>query len=173
MNGKFLADHPKFAGFIQKAGVVISPVLETIGDVSGIHLLTTLGQAIDKFELPDGLKQQAKDILKQEMSENNELDGLVMADRANARELQKTALGQEDNFSKRFIYYLAGFSVVCGFAFIFCVTYIPVPKDNQRFADAMTGVLTTVVFGMIYQFFFGSSKGSKDKDGQISSLINK
>lgn len=93
-----------------------------------------------------------------------------LADVANARDMQKAALAQEDKFSKRFIYYLAGVSALLGFSYIFLVTFIELHPTNLRIADTILGVVIGTVFGTIFNFFFGSSKGSSDKNKIIESL---
>ena len=102
----------------------------------------------------------------------NELQA-YLADVANARDMQKSALSQSDVFSKRFTYYLAAFSVLAGFGYIFMITLIIIPKDNQRFADTILGVVISIVFGTIYNFFFGSSKSSSDKNELLKNLTEK
>jgi hypothetical protein len=98
------------------------------------------------------------------------MERLENEEMANARNLQIEALKQDDIFSKRFNYYLAGGSIFLGFIYVFCVTFIAVPEDSQRFADIGFGVISTVVFGQIYSFFYGSSQSSKNKDSIISDL---
>lgn len=144
-------------------------VLDTIGGVlpfpfsAGIKIVKSLVQ-----KHPD-LSVQAKDEFMKLALEFEQTEMKLMnEDRANARDLQKAALSQDDSFSKRFVYYLAGFSVVTGFIYIFCATWIEIPKENQRLADVMTGILTTVIFGSIFQYFFGSTKSSHDKTKMLA-----
>ncbi len=105
--------------------------------------------------------------------EINDIEQMYLNDTQDARKLQTSALSQDDKFSKRFIYYLAAFSVLAGFIYVYLVTYVSIPTANQRFADTMSGVLITTVFGTIYSFFFGSSKTSKDKSETIDKMIDK
>ena len=79
-----------------------------------------------------------------------------------ARDLQKVALQQDDKFSKRFIYYLAIFWSVVGASYIFFATFTKVV--NPKMADTVLGFLLGTIVATIINFFFGSSKGSKDKD---------
>ena len=97
---------------------------------------------------------------------------LYFNDVANARDLQKTALVQEDTFSKRFTYYLASFWSLVGASYIFLITFIEIPVANQRFADTVVGFLLGTVVAAVIQYFFGSSKGSNDKGNQIDAIIN-
>lgn len=101
----------------------------------------------------------------------HELEKLAFADLRDARALQAAALQQQDLFSKRFIYYFAiawSLAVMC---YIGAITFIPIPADNERFADTILGfVLGTIMAGM-FQFFFGSSSGSKLKNEMLSKLV--
>ena len=91
----------------------------------------------------------------------------------NARNMQVEALRQEDLFSKRYIYYLATFWSIVGVVYIFMITFANIPEDNVRFADTVLGFLLGTIVATIINFFFGSSKGSKDKHDSIHSLINR
>lgn len=96
-----------------------------------------------------------------------------LADVKDARDLQKVALQQEDKFSKRFLYYLTTGSLILGFAYIFFITFGHIPVANQRFADTILGVVISVIFGTVYSFFFGSSKGSKEKTEMLVKKTEK
>ena len=94
---------------------------------------------------------------------------LDLQDLADARSLQKDALNQDDIFSKRFIYYLS----IGVLTFVFLITialfFVDVPKDNKTIIDMIIGI----IFGgytSIMAFFFGSSKGSKDKADELKRL---
>lgn len=84
-----------------------------------------------------------------------------------ARDLQKVALQQDDVFSKRFIYYLAIFWSLTGAAYLFLATFTEVV--NPKMADTVLGFLLGTIISTIINFFFGSSKGSKDKTIQLSN----
>ncbi len=87
----------------------------------------------------------------------------ILNDINSARELQKVALNQSDRFSKHFIYYLAIAITLIAFAYIFLTSFYEIPENNKRFVDILTGgVIATI--STVVNFFFGSSKGSRDKD---------
>ena len=94
------------------------------------------------------------------------LIALDLENTKDARDLQKVALQQDDVFSKRFIYYLAIFWSVIGASYIFLATFSEVV--NPKMADTVLGFLLGTIVSTIINFFFGSSKGSKDK----SKLLN-
>ena len=92
----------------------------------------------------------------------------------NARNMQVEALKQDDIFSKRYVYYLATFWSLVAFVYIFLITFIDIPQNNIRFADTVLGFLLGTIVATIINFFFGSSKGSTDKQDIINQLkVNK
>lgn len=141
-------------------GKVAPAVLDTVGDA--FPPVKVLASLFDHELQVSGEDQKKFDELLAQY-ENEELK-YYLADVADARDMQKTALGQEDVFSKRFIYWLAGGSLFLAFIYIFVITFLIIPESNQRFADTILGVVISVIITTIYNFFFGSSKGSKDKD---------
>jgi len=138
--------------------------INIVGDVLPNNgVLGIVKNLISSSNLSEEDKQELTALtLEMERLENEEL--------ANARNLQIEALKQDDVFSKRFNYYLAGGSIFLGFIYLFAVTFLAIPSDSQRFADIGFGVISTVVFGQIYSFFYGSSQSSKNKDSIISDL---
>ena len=135
-------------------------ILELVGDsIPGAGILTNLFKA--KVEATPEQQQEFEKLIRD--YEIEELK-IRLDDVADARSLQKTALGQDDKFSKRFLYWLAAGSLLLGFTYIFVITFVTIPESNQRFADTILGVVIATIITTIYNFFFGSSKGSKDKD---------
>ena len=88
---------------------------------------------------------------------------LDAANAADARKLQMAALAQDDAFSKHFIYYFATFWSCCAALYIGFITFGPIPAANVRFADTILGFILGTVIASIMNFFFGSSKSSRDK----------
>ena len=82
---------------------------------------------------------------------------------SSARLLQVAALQQEDVFSKHFVYYLATFWSVCAASYVAFITFATIPDNNVRFADTILGFILGTVIASIMNFFFGSSKSSRDK----------
>jgi hypothetical protein len=96
---------------------------------------------------------------------------LEQKDRDSARKMQMSALEQDDVFSKRFIYYYAGFWSLAAVFYIGFITFGQIPEANVRFADTILGFLLGTVIATIMQFFFGSSKSSKDKtDAMVKGM---
>jgi hypothetical protein len=83
---------------------------------------------------------------------------------ANARNMQVAALDQDDLFSKRFVYYLASFWSVVSAAYVGAVTFVPIPKGNERVLDTVLGFLLGTIVATIINYFMGSSSGSAAKN---------
>lgn len=62
-------------------------------------------------------------------------------------------------------------SIILGFAYIFLITFVEIPEQNQRYADTVLGVIISMVLTTVYNYFFGSSKGSTDKQKTIETNI--
>ena len=84
-------------------------------------------------------------------------------DRDSARQMQITALQQEDKFSKHFIYWFAWYWSVGSTLYFFSVTFLPMPEGGRDFANIILGFLLGTAVATIISFFYGSSKSSKDK----------
>lgn len=105
----------------------------------------------------------SSDLQKEEKTLLLTLLELDVIDRNKARDMQIAALSQNDPFAKRFIYYFAigisGFSMVI----VLLLFFIEIPESNQRIIDMILGVIIGSGLISVINFFFGSSKGSKDK----------
>lgn len=100
-----------------------------------------------------------------------EFTKLDMANTSDARAMQIAALQQEDVFSKRFIYYFATAWSAFAMLYFAFVTFGTVPESGTRMADTILGVLIGTVITGFFNFFFGSSKSSKDKtDAMIKGM---
>jgi hypothetical protein len=103
-----------------------------------------------------------------------ELERIAAADRANARQMQEAAMGNQDPWVRRFIYVYASVVTLLTFAFIFVAAFGPAyaPNDpRSRVIDTVLGFLLGVSLSAIIQYFFGSSAGSKAKDDRIGDAM--
>jgi hypothetical protein len=104
---------------------------------------------------PEAAQKLAEIDLKQFELENE--------DRANARHMQEVALQQEDWFAKNFLYIFTSVWSIFAMVYFAFVTFGTVADSGIRMADTILGVLIGTVLTGFFNFFFGSSKGSKDK----------
>lgn len=139
----------------------LGTVLDKIGENTSIPIasgiIESIGESLmDDPELTPEQQKELAEIMNEELSLLNE-------DRASAREMQKTALNQEDIFSKRFIYYFAGFMAISVLIILILLFFVEIPSENQRIVDMTLGIFIGSGFIQIINFLYGSSKGSKDK----------
>lgn len=92
-----------------------------------------------------------------------DLEKAYLLDVQSARNMQVAALGQDDLFSRRFVYYLAAAWSLFAMLYFTGVTFWPPTGAGQRIADTILGVLITTVLGTIVAYFYGSTKGSAEK----------
>ena len=104
---------------------------------------------------PEAAQKLAEIDLKQFELENE--------DRASAREMQIAALQQESWFAKNFLYIFTSLWSAFAMVYFAFVTFGTVAESGVRMADTILGVLIGTVLTGFFNFFFGSSKGSKDK----------
>lgn len=62
--------------------------------------------------------------------------------------------------------------VVAGFfALLFILAYTNIPKENKDLLNMLLGAWLTA-FANVIGYYFGSSKGSTDKDKTINDMMN-
>lgn len=135
-----------------------------------------IAQAVTGTASPDaaleGLKADPAKVLEfqLEVAKNaKELELAYVQDTQNARAMQVAALGQEDTFSKRFVYYFAAGWSLFAMLYFAAVTFIPVPEEGQRVSDTILGVLIATVLGSMMGYFFGSTAGGKVKSALLAA----
>jgi len=96
---------------------------------------------------------------------------MFLEDKQNARDMQKAALMQNDLFSKRFVYYLA--LAVLGFTALYDTLLLTglLNEANQEIVYFVAGVINSGGFVTVINFFFGSSKGSADKQEKLNTIM--
>jgi hypothetical protein len=164
---KYLPDIVSLFTDNKKAGKTASVVAEVAKQVTGSTTLQGIDSALQ--ERPELVLELRKAI----MADAHIAEQMRLSDIANARDMQREALKQEDKFSKRFIYYYAIVWTVFAFVYVFSITFFGIPPESIRFADTILGFLLGTGMSAIMQFFFGSSHGSKAKDEIVSSITKK
>lgn len=147
---------------------------DLIEDKLGVNIDNLLGSEEGKIKLAQ-LENEHEEMLQKYAIDTRSLElDEIKADHTNtadARNMQKAALAQEDVFSKRFIYWLAaGWSIFTS-GYIAAITFMPVPSANVRFADLVLGFLLGTIIATIMNYFFGSSKQSQAKDATIANAV--
>jgi hypothetical protein len=99
-----------------------------------------------------------------------DLEKAYLADMDSARRMQIAALAQSDVFSKRFVYYFACAWSAFAMLYFSFVTFGHVSQSGQRMADTILGVLIGTVITGFFNFFYGSSARSREKDDTIKQL---
>lgn len=97
-----------------------------------------------------------------------ERDLAYLADRQDARRRQtehEKATGKTDMN----LYFLAWLVIICFFSLVGVLMFITLPEMNIGPVNQLFGAMATG-FGMVLQYFFGSSKSSSDK---TKALISK
>ncbi|MEQ8581210.1 MAG: hypothetical protein RIC30_09385 [Marinoscillum sp.] len=132
--------------------------LDIVGDITGIKALNRLSDVIDK-ENPDQLSPEALGMARELKALDLEELSMRLADVANARnrEIEIAKSGKSDAMM-----YVAG-SVALGTFLLMVISIIFVEGTA---ANPMVHQLMGIIEGValtIFQYYFGSSKGSSDK----------
>ncbi|MCP4987226.1 MAG: hypothetical protein GY928_14605 [Colwellia sp.] len=133
-------------------------VINQLSDVADRFITTKQEKAEFKTEVSQIIHAQEMELIR---ANNEDVEG--------ARELQKAALNSGDKFAQRFIYYFAGFWSALAGAFIIIILFKEIPEPNTRLIDTILGFLLGTIIASIIGFFFGSSKGSHDKNSMIQN----
>lgn len=107
------------------------------------------------------------------LAQESEIEKARLADVGNARAMQIAALGQDDLFSKRFVYFFAAGWSLFAMAYFAGVTFGTVTEDGRRVADTILGVLISSVLGSMMAYFYGSTKGSAEKTRLLAASTPK
>lgn len=76
----------------------------------------------------------------------------------------------DDVNTSKFMLRLAALSTVCFFAYVFCITFLPIPEKNVHIVDIVLGFISGTLISTIYNYYFGSSNSSKNKDKTIQEM---
>lgn len=148
----------------EKLGVKLDGVLEGTASPADLENLKKLEFQHEEWLIEAGLRRQTLELKEAET---------YIGDTQNARGMQAEALRQGDQFSKRFVYYFAIAIFTVTSLYIAAITFGSVPEKNLRFADTILGFLLGTLLTTIINFFYGTSKGSKEKDQLIDSVMKK
>ena len=131
-------------------------VLDVVGEFTGKEMLENLGEKLkDDPELTPDEIAEGIELLNHELS----VYELTLADRDSARnrEIEIAKTKRTD-----WMMYLTGIIALAAFGFmIYAVIYVEGVEDN-KLAIHLLGMIEGFA-GSIFFYYFGSSKGSKDK----------
>lgn len=135
------------------------------------NLIKDIGQTVKSFIVNDRdralLEMQLTELVNKhtELIENEYTKRLQ-----SAHDLQKTALNQNDLFSKRFLYYLTIVLIAFVAFFDTSLIYVVIPPENKDLINVIAGALNITCLAGIVSFFYGSSASSKLKNDTIGNL---
>ena len=78
----------------------------------------------------------------------------------------------DSRFNRRFLAFFAVGLCVAAMCYVAAITFLPLPKENARFADTVLGFILGTVMATPIGFFFGSTKSSQAKDSVIAAKVN-
>lgn len=88
---------------------------------------------------------------------------LEVEDRKDARLMQARAIESQDPVVRRFIYFFSWFWSIFSGIYISCVTFLPVPQDNQYYVATILGFVLGTIVGGIITFFYGGVHRSSNQ----------
>jgi lipopolysaccharide export LptBFGC system permease protein LptF len=151
------------SGFLGKVGEFLGGagggIIKQVSEVADTFIQTKEEKAEFKLklkELEHKIQQESKQ-LEADIQES------YLKDTQDARAMQVAALSQEDKFSKRFVYIFAIGLSAATFILVGMLMFVEIPEHNRSIVDMAIGALVATGLIQVIQFFFGSSKGSKDK----------
>jgi hypothetical protein len=56
---------------------------------------------------------------------------------------------------------MAAVSLILGFGFLYAIVFIPLSPSGERFADIGLGMVGTVIFGRVFEYYFGNGQSKK------------
>lgn len=163
-------------GFTLLGNAVLSKGKDVIEEKLGVSIDSLLGTEEGRIKLKQ-LEASNEELLRQftlaQREQELRSDQIYLGDMQDARKMQASALGQSDEFSKRFIYYFAmAWSFVTAI-YIGFITFGEIPIANTRFADTILGFLLGTILATMFNFFYGTSKSSASKDDVIRSVVER
>jgi len=157
----------------------IGSALKNIFSNGASKLVDSVAQGLDSLITNKEERQAAQLAITKEVNraleameaQSNELEKAYLQDVGNARDMQKAALAQSDNFSKRFIYYFSAFWSVISAAYLCGITFVEIPPNNIRVVDTVLGFLLGTAIAAMFSYFYGSSLGSKNRNDQVYGAL--
>jgi len=149
------------------AGALLAKVLNCdVTKPKTIEEKLLINVTVNQIKLKE-LENNHEEFLMEICAEN---DKLILADIQNAR--QREIKLASNKSSLNIPMYILGIIIVVGFFGLLTILLRKeVPPDNIRMLDIMFGCLVTC-FTSVVQYFYGSSRGSSEKNDAITKLKN-
>lgn len=137
-------------------------ILPTVLDAVGVGDLARAAKLISDDPKNAGLSEA-------EVQEFFRLYELDMQDRASARQMQvDIATSQHTGwFAKNYVYLLSSLIIVAAIGFGLGLMYLEIPDTNRRMVEMFADIFLFSGAITIISYWFGSSKGSKDKADKL------
>ncbi len=153
--------------FISKAALVVPDILDVGMDVlTGTNPLSAIGNKLKEVSGESAAKKAIyEEFRMKEMEFEKDMFELRVRDRESARnrEIEVRKTGKFD-----FLYHLTGIIGLGVFVFlVYVIVFVEIPSENSKIFYHLLGIVEGVVLS-IFAYFFGSSKGSKEKDKILS-----
>lgn len=78
---------------------------------------------------------------------------------------------ENKNWLENKVFWMIATCIFLVFVFVFCITFIPIPKDNLRFADTSLGFFLGTIMAGCIGYYTGSNpkKGNNDISGKTDT----
>ena len=152
---------PAIAGWLggDKAEEAATKVAEVARTITG---QSDLGKAVGQIQNDPAAQ---KDFILAMEGKRQSFDEMYLKDRQHARNTQADiAKNGKSRLAREFIYWYAGILSLLSCVYIGCITFLPIPTENQRFADTILGFVLGTILAAIVQFFFGASKPVREDE---------
>jgi hypothetical protein len=80
---------------------------------------------------------------------------------------------ENKNWLENKVFWLIAACIFLVFVYVFCISFIPIPKDNLRFADTSLGFFLGTIMAGCIGYYTGSNpkKGNNDVTGSTNTTI--
>jgi len=169
----------KFWKFVtEKVKPIAGDVLEIVGDVTGVGAVEKVGELLNNRKEGDAqmqalsiefeLKKLEFEIEFQKLEMEQFKAEVADRDSARSREVEymKANGGKRDWVQGGLVIF--NMSILA--AMLTFLAFRTVPNENVRIFDMLLGGVVVSGAQSIFQYYFGSSKGSKEKDNTISKM---
>jgi VIT1/CCC1 family predicted Fe2+/Mn2+ transporter len=152
----------KTGNFLRKIAGVGGPLLEVVGSLTGLESITNIASMINSDKV---MSAEQKDIALSLLE--MDYDDLKQA---RDMQIQIATSANSTKLAKNYIYYLATGVFVFSAVMVILLFFVSIPEQNRDVINFIMGVIVGTGLTSIFNYFFGSSKGSKDKDDLLKAL---